>query len=318
MLKQRIITALILAPITLGCVFFLPTQGFALFCAAVIMIGAWEWAPMMGWSNPGQKVTFSAIVGLLIGALAWFAPVAQMWDANNQLLPLYQWILMAAAAWWALSLVLIVSYPGSESTWQNQLVKGFFGLLTLVPAWVAFVAIRTLNIDTEFYFGASLLFASLVIVWAADIGAYFFGKKFGNRKLMPAVSPNKTIEGFLGGLFTVALLTMAMNLGFGISTELYPAYLAIAIVTAIVSAVGDLSESMVKRSAGIKDSGTILPGHGGLLDRIDSLVAAAPVFILLFTSVCPVSRSGHHAIGNHSRRQRFHRQKYPGCYCPPS
>lgn len=121
-------------------------------------------------------------------------------------------------------------------------------------------------------------------MWAADIGAYFSGKKFGKHKLMPHVSPNKTIEGFAGGLIWVAVLVLILNASFGIDMSQYPMYLAIAVVTAIISAVGDLNESMLKRVAGVKDSGTILPGHGGILDRIDSLVAATPVFILLYST----------------------------------
>lgn len=287
MLKQRIITALSLAPVTLGCVFFLATDFFAVFCTVVMLIGAWEWGPLMGLTKPAARIGFMALIAALLAALHWYAPVQSMWMVSGELLPIYYNVLLVAALWWAVSLLLIFSYPSSSKVWQsNALIKGLVGVLTLVPAWVAFIAIRTLNINVEnqFYFGASLLFASLAIVWAADVGAYFCGKKFGKRKLMPLVSPNKTIEGFVGGLISVVVLVVIMNLCFGIETTAYPVYLLIALVTAVVSAVGDLNESMFKRTAGVKDSGSILPGHGGLLDRIDSLVAATPVFILLYSS----------------------------------
>jgi len=294
LLKQRIITALVLAPLTLACVFFLGAEAFALFCAVVILIGAWEWGPLMGLNATISRLAFMAVNAAIIGFLAFTVPVETMWLNDHQLLsesalklqPIYQNILLAAGVWWLLSTALVYSYPNSAAAWRDNLVvKGLMGLLTLIPAWIAFVAIRTLDINNHFYFGATLLFASLAIVWAADVGAYFFGKRFGKRKLMPQVSPNKTLEGFLGGLFAVAVLVLVLNLSFSIELNHYLPYLMVAIITAIVSAVGDLNESMLKRAAGIKDSGSILPGHGGLLDRIDSLVAAAPVFILLYMFV---------------------------------
>lgn len=284
MLKQRIITALFLAPLTLGCVFFLAADHFVIFVSLIILLGAWEWGPLMGLKELPGRIAFVVLNAGIFAALSYFAPAAQMWLPSGELTPIYLYILLIAALWWLLSIFLVFTYPDSSRSWQhNLLLKGVVGLLTLVPAWVAFIAIRTLNIDEQFYFGASLLFGLLAIVWAADIGAYFAGKSLGKGKLMPNVSPNKTIEGFIGGLVSVAVLVLVLNWSFSIEFAKYPVYILVAIVTAIISAVGDLNESMFKRSAGIKDSGSILPGHGGLLDRIDSLVAAGPVFILLFS-----------------------------------
>ena len=291
MLKQRIITGLVLAPITLACVFLLPTPYFILFCSAIIMIGAWEWGPLMGVTSSAGRVGFMAFVLAILIGLHFVSPADSMWqlssDESIQLAGTYYGILAVSALWWLVSLVLIVSYPNSAGLWQqNLVVRGMIGVLSLIPAWVAFIAIRTLYIEQQgqFYFGAYLLFASLLIVWAADIGAYFSGKKFGKHKLMPQVSPNKTIEGFVGGLIWVAILVVILNISFDIDSALYPLYILVALVTAFISAVGDLNESMLKRVAGVKDSGTILPGHGGILDRIDSLVAATPVFILLYST----------------------------------
>ena len=186
----------------------------------------------MGLTETPARAGFVALNAALIGALAFLAPVTGIWLADGSLHPVYQSLMWLAGGWWLLSLALIVSYPGSEKLWQNPVVKGVMGLLTLVPAWGAFVAIRTLNIDVQFYYGASLLFASLTIVWAADIGAYFFGKSLGKRKLMPKVSPNKTIEGFLGGLLTVAIFIWLLMVGFEVQTDLYPVYLMIGVITA--------------------------------------------------------------------------------------
>jgi phosphatidate cytidylyltransferase len=289
LLKQRIITGLVLAPLTLACVYFLGAEAFAIFCSIVILIGAWEWGPLMGLTSNINRVVFMVVISIIMALLAVVAPVTAMWGSlDNGLTPLYQNILLVAALWWLVAAFLVYSYPNNSGLWRdNMLVKGLIGVLTLIPAWIAFIAIRTLNIDSEPYFGAHLLFASLSIVWAADVGAYFCGKRFGKHKLMPKVSPNKTLEGFFGGLVCVAVLALLINVAFvsGDSENVFgsvPVLLVIAIVTAIVSAVGDLNESMLKRAAGIKDTGTILPGHGGLLDRIDSLVAATPIFILLY------------------------------------
>ena len=291
MLKQRIITGLVLAPITLACVFLLPTPYFILFCSVIMMIGAWEWGPLMGVTSNAGRIGFMAFVLAILVGLHFISPADSMWqsssDGSIELAGTYYGILAVSAFWWLVSLVLIVSYPKSAGLWQqNLIVRGVIGILSLIPAWVAFIAIRTLYIEQEgqFYFGAYLLFASLLIVWAADIGAYFSGKKFGKHKLMPQVSPNKTIEGFAGGLIWVAILVVILNISFDIDSSLYPLYILVALVTAFISAVGDLNESMLKRVAGVKDSGTILPGHGGILDRIDSLVAATPVFILLYST----------------------------------
>lgn len=280
-----------LAPITLACVFLLPTPYFILFCSAVMLIGAWEWGSLMGVTSTSGRIGFVALIIAMLVALHVISPADAMWQSVNgqslQLADTYYGILFISALWWLISLFLIFTYPKSASFWQqNLLIRALIGVLSLVPAWVAFIAIRTLHIEQEglFYFGAYLLFASLLIVWAADIGAYFSGKKFGKHKLMPHVSPNKTIEGFVGGLIWVAVLVVILNACFDIEVSQYPLYLAIAVLTAVISAVGDLNESMFKRVAGVKDSGTILPGHGGILDRIDSLVAATPVFILLYST----------------------------------
>jgi phosphatidate cytidylyltransferase len=283
LLKQRILTALLLAPLTLACVFFLGAESFAVFCCITIAIGAWEWGPLMGLTTMAGRLCYTAFIVAIMAGLAVVWPVDKMWLADGSLLPVYQIILLVAGGWWLTAIVLIYSYPKTSVVWRDHmLVKGMIGVLSLVPAWVAFVAIRTLNIEQQFYYGSTLLFVSLAIVWAADVGAYFCGKRFGQRKLMPLVSPNKTLEGFLGGLASVTVLVLLLNLGFGVTVDNYPGYFIIAIATASISAVGDLNESMLKRAADIKDSGSILPGHGGLLDRIDSLIAATPMFVLLY------------------------------------
>ncbi|MGL4746661.1 MAG: phosphatidate cytidylyltransferase, partial [Shewanella sp.] len=172
-------------------------------------------------------------------------------------------------------------YPKSAKLWQkNPMLKSMFGQLTLVPCFVALIALKSISSQISPYYGASLVLLVMLIVWAADSGAYFVGKAVGKTKLMPAVSPAKTLEGLLGGLVTT-LIVVAGVMVISPEQEL-GLVVAVTLFVALISALGDLSESMFKRAACIKDSGTILPGHGGVLDRIDSLTAALPVFTLIY------------------------------------
>ena len=150
MLKQRIITGVVLAPLTLACVFFLGANAFAIFCCIVILIGAWEWGPLMGLTSHLGRLAFMAIVSTIMAILAVTSPIDTMWSSSGALHPVYQGILILAAIWWAIAALLVYSYPNSAGTWRdNLLVKGLIGLLSLIPAWVAFIAIRTINIDSE-------------------------------------------------------------------------------------------------------------------------------------------------------------------------
>ncbi|MFT5313561.1 MAG: phosphatidate cytidylyltransferase, partial [Paraglaciecola sp.] len=157
-----------------------------------------------------------------------------------------------------------------------------FGVFTLVPTWVAIVSLRSSLYEVDPYYGASLIFYVLGIVWAADIGAFFVGVKFGRHKLRPRVSPGKTFEGLMGGVFASSAIIAFAALHYQVDPSRIWLHIVIGGLTVGVSALGDLNESMFKRCAGIKDSGTLLPGHGGVLDRIDSLTAAFPVFAFCY------------------------------------
>ncbi len=167
--------------------------------------------------------------------------------------------------------------------WQNTLwMRHLFGVLTLVPFFWSIVLLRSQNIETEPYHGAKLVLFVCLLVWAADTGAYFTGKMFGKHKMAPKVSPNKTIEGLLGGMITAILVSWGIGHWFGIEFSGMLSGVVITLCTVIISVLGDLVESMFKRASGIKDSSQIIPGHGGILDRVDSLTAAFPVFTLLY------------------------------------
>ncbi|MBB2494610.1 phosphatidate cytidylyltransferase [Aquipseudomonas ullengensis] len=262
MLKQRIITALILLPIALAGFFLLNGALFALFIAAVVTLGAWEWARMAGFTSQVQRVGYAAVVAVVLYGL-YLTPA------------LAPWLLGLAVLWWLLATLLVLGYPGSSRYWGGLPGKLLIGLLILLPAWQGLVLLK------QWPQANGLIIAVMVLVWGADIGAYFSGKAFGKRKLAPSVSPGKSWEGLYGGLLASLLITAAVGLQQGWQGKNFALALGGAALVVLVSVVGDLTESMFKRQSGIKDSSNLLPGHGGVLDRIDSLTAAVPVFAVL-------------------------------------
>lgn len=262
MLKQRIITALILLPIALCGFFLLEGAGFALFIGLVVTLGAWEWARLAGFTAQLARVAYAAVVALLLFVMYILPGVAP-------------WVLGAAVLWWAAATFLVLTFPRTSAQWSSALCKLVIGLLILLPAWQGLVLIKQAPM------GNWLIMAVMVLVWGADIGAYFSGRAFGKRKLAPAVSPGKSWEGVYGGLALTLVITLVVGLARGwAATQLFMALVGAAVVV-LISVVGDLTESMFKRQAGIKDSSNLLPGHGGVLDRIDSLTAALPIFAVL-------------------------------------
>ncbi|MBL4764328.1 MAG: phosphatidate cytidylyltransferase [Colwellia sp.] len=283
MLKQRIITASILAPAAILAIFYLPLAYFSALLMVIIGIGAWEWGPLMGFKGKTKRLGFVATTLILIGTIWALLSPSDIW-LNSKELHIYALnLLWLAVAWWVLSAFLMFSYPNSSGFWsKHRSVRGIFGWLTLVPTWLAFVVIRTNDYQADSYHGAQLLMFLFLMVWSADIGAYFVGKAIGKNKLMPNVSPGKTLEGFLGGVAFACILVVIAAYNLNWTNEQVITVLLVTVLITTVSVLGDLNESMFKRQAGVKDSGSILPGHGGILDRIDSLTATAPVFALCY------------------------------------
>ena len=269
MLKQRVITAIILTIVFLAALFGLSPAHFPLFVGAVVLIGAWEWANLSSCGAIWQRLLYVGFIGAILLAVCWAIGTCTAEQGLN--LPVVKSLLIVACAWWALALLLVQGYPSSAILWGHPLLRLLMGVLVLVPTWLALVYVR---FQPQ---GAWLVIMIAGIVAAADIGGYFTGRKLGKRKLAQAVSPGKTLEGFLGGLVSNLALGALVAYLTGSHISLL---LAIVIPTSLFSVLGDLLESMVKRHAGVKDSGVILPGHGGILDRVDSLTAAAPVFAL--------------------------------------
>lgn len=286
MLRQRVLTAVVLAPLAIAAIFYLPLPLFAALLLAIMAIGAWEWGPLMGFARHSRRWFFVIASTVMIAALWAMLPPDTLWLAKGELKQSAVYVLWLAVAWWALSAILTFLYPRFSSFWSShRSVRGIFGWLTLIPTWLAFMVIRSSEYQTDPYHGAQLIMFLFLMVWSADIGAYFVGKSIGKHKLMPNVSPGKTLEGFFGGIAFACVLVATAGKIIGWTTEQFATVLMVTVIITTISVLGDLNESMFKRQAGVKDSGTILPGHGGVLDRIDSLTATAPIYALCYVII---------------------------------
>jgi phosphatidate cytidylyltransferase len=260
-LRTRIVTAVVLVVVLLAVVLELPPVATVAVITAVVVAGAWEWSAFLRLKSVSRRVAYVAFVVLLL-ALAWQASAAP--DTRDL-------ILAGAVVWWLAAFLWVAFVPRWVSPWS----AGLAGVLALVPSWVAMVRLRLSHPH-----GAEWVLFALLLVWVADIGAFFVGRRFGRIRLAPEVSPGKTWEGALGGLAVSALVAVAGAAWFRVA--LLP-FLPLCLAAVGFSIVGDLTESLLKRFAGMKDSGSILPGHGGVMDRIDSLTGAAPVLLLGLT-----------------------------------
>lgn len=281
MLKSRLITAFILIPIVIAALFLLPPLGFEIVVLAICMLAAWEWGQFSGFASRSQRIWLAVLCGLLLTFMLITLPSYQQFAHQPQV----SGALWASLVWWVAALILVLRYPGSAAFWRNsRILRLLFGLLTIVPFFWGMLLLRNYHYDTDHFAGAWWLLYVMFLVWGADSGAYMFGKLFGKHKLAPKVSPGKTWEGFIGGLLTSAVLSWLFSTFAPLDVPLGTLLLC-SIVAALASVLGDLTESMFKREAGIKDSGNLIPGHGGILDRIDSLTAAVPVFACLLLLV---------------------------------
>jgi phosphatidate cytidylyltransferase len=264
-LKTRVITAVILGPLVLAAIIFLSPQYFAIFSAVVLALGAWEWGDLSG-LPARSRIFFSGAVLLAFQA---------MWDFDAEV---QRSLLHAAVVLWGIIFWWLKSYPASAATWGSSPKRTFLGLFILCFAWLS------LNLLKQDENGVFLILLLLAMVWSADIGAYFSGRKWGDRKLAPHVSPGKTWAGVYGALVvTVAVTFLILFFSGYIAPEDgsgWFMFALLAVFITVVSIVGDLAESMVKRHRGVKDSGKLLPGHGGIMDRVDSLVAALPLYTI--------------------------------------
>jgi phosphatidate cytidylyltransferase len=263
--RQRITTALLLAPVPIIAVLWLPTPWLAALVAAVMLAGLWEWTAFAGVEDRLARVMFLTANALMMAALVW---------GGGPGLFTLKVASLVGVAWWGLVLAWLARPRfGAGDGQAARGLKLLAASLCVVPAWSALGWLHS-----EAPLGARWTLFALALVWAADSGAYFAGSRFGRRKLAPSISPGKTWEGVAGGLAASLLLAVAVLPLLGLSWTALPALALLTLVTAAISVVGDLFESLMKRQSGVKDSGALFPGHGGLMDRLDSLLAALPVF----------------------------------------
>ena len=261
MLLQRILTAIPLATAIIWIILFQTSQVFFWLTMVITALAAYEWAKLAGLQTAGQ-----IIYTLVMCAIPW--------AIINHAGEFAQYYIYAGVVWWFfVSFYLIRMHPKPASKEVSPL-KLLAGMLVIPAAMLAMNAVHARHDGPEW-----LLFG-LVLVWVADTGAYFSGKRFGKNKLAPAISPGKTREGLTGGVVAVCLYTAVAAYYFGLDITSTAYLLLLAVILTLVSVAGDLYESVLKREHGVKDSGAILPGHGGALDRIDSVLAAMPVFMV--------------------------------------
>ncbi|WWP00930.1 MAG: phosphatidate cytidylyltransferase [Candidatus Dasytiphilus stammeri] len=274
------LTALVLISILIGVLFYLPLAIFYFFMMLICILAAWEWCPLAGFNKIYQKFMISSLFGMILLLLA-----IHSWKNNLVVIStMIKLSLLLSLGWWILAFFLIIAYPDFTGFWRDsKILRLIFGMLTIVPFSAGIVVLRQFNYEVHHDTGAIYLLYIISLVVAVDSGSYVFGKFLGKHPFIPKISPYKTWEGLVGGLLTSALIYYL----FSLTTLQLPfkewsmIILIVSIISVAASILGDLTESMFKREAGIKESSNLLPGHGGVLDRIDSLTAAIPIFACL-------------------------------------
>ncbi len=265
MLFQRVVTALLLAPLAILIILLLPTPWLAVVGAVVFLGALEEWARLAGVRQPAARIALLAVAALLF-VLLWLAHAG----------PLTPLLLALGVAWWLIACLWLRHFAyGAAPTKENRAIKLAAGAFVVFPAWIAALALHGREPHGHWW-----MLLALLVVWAADIGAYFSGRAFGKRKLAPQISPGKTWAGTYGALAAGAAVALIGGWLLGLRGAALPGLAVLALLTVAASIVGDLLESLMKRHAQVKDSGDLFPGHGGLLDRLDSVFAALPVFTL--------------------------------------
>jgi phosphatidate cytidylyltransferase len=263
-LRQRLITAFILAPLTVGAVLFLPTVVVGGLLALVISVGAWEWSALVHLQGVKWRLLYVIVVLLLLAGSYYLSLVG---------------VAVVGLVWWIGCTIVLKGWAyksPSQASLLSMPIPGLLaGILVLVPAWRATVGLHALPLV-----GPAMVLFLFVLVWLADSAAYLVGRRFGHTPLAPALSPGKTWEGLYGALAVGSLFSLIGGGVFAFSGSIWWGFVGLGLVTLLASVVGDLLESLFKRLAAVKDSGHLLPGHGGVLDRVDSLTAAAPIFAL--------------------------------------
>lgn len=290
MLIQRIITATVLVAAVILALFQLPSFYFSLFLAVVTFGAAWEWLNLTSVDSIAKKLLFYVyLIVPMCGVIGWTMLLNLLselmeWPEIKDYSDALEWLVIAPVLFWVLAMFLIrQTAPQLLQAEFKPRFKTFTGWLVLFSAWMFLSKLRA-------YYGPTMVLYFLMLIWAADILAYFTGKKWGKDKLAPEVSPGKTVQGMYGALVGAVLCAFGLRVysGFAdfqgegiapiLTTLMSVDMLMLSVLTVLISIYGDLFFSLMKRKKGVKDSGSLLPGHGGILDRIDSIIAAAPFF----------------------------------------
>ena len=280
MLLTRITTAIALVILFLVALFAASPELFCLSVAIVILIAGWEWASLSELNAFSNKLSYVCLLALALAVLGYNVRFV-FGDSTSSIDTVFlNWFFLSSVLFWLFAFLTLISYPRCEIIFRNRYFRSMIGMILLIFAWLA---LSYLRYQSQ---GSFWVLYVVAVVGAADVGAYFFGKAFGRIKLAYQVSPGKSWEGLAGGILSSQLLvviTVGFNAAF-FSLELpsLTLLLPVTLLIAVVSVLGDLFESLLKRIAGLKDSGTILPGHGGVLDRIDGLTSALPIFCFVF------------------------------------
>ena len=278
MLKQRIVTAVLLLAGLIAATTLLSAFGFALFVSATVMLAAWEWCGLIGLDNQLSRAGYLTTIAMVLAGLFWALNISgDALGINQYRLAV---ILGLGTLFWLLSLIILITYPANESAWNDQSKIASMGLFALIPIWAAVIQLKYLMPS------GVLVIALIILVAAVDVGGYFVGIRFGRSRLAPELSPSKSWEGVWGGLGLCLLVGIGMSWAAhtyiqNLEPWQFIVLVVLTLLTTFFSIIGDLLESMLKRNRNVKDSGGILPGHGGLLDRVDGLMAAAPIYTLL-------------------------------------
>jgi phosphatidate cytidylyltransferase len=278
MLLKRIITASVLASLIALAVFKLPMEYFSLVIGLVTLLAAWEWSNLAGVTSLLKRALFLlALILPMLGIQFWtqiLELIAQTvdWPDVRDYSGILEWLVIPPVLFWILIMILIRNTPtGMLNLQLKTRYKALIGWFILLSAWMFLSRLRA-------FYGPEMTMYFLTLIWVADISAYFAGKKWGVTKLAPEISPGKTVAGMYGALISGLVCAVVLNLIYGFNLMIASDFILLSVLTVLISIYGDLFVSVVKRQRGVKDSGSLLPGHGGVLDRIDSLIAAIPFF----------------------------------------
>jgi phosphatidate cytidylyltransferase len=265
MLLQRVLTAIPLAILAVWAILYQSTNVLMIAFMVITFIAGWEWAQLSGIKVSVLRVVLALVLVLTV-YLGYKYILHTIW---------LHYLLMATVSWWCLVMLRMSMKPPAAASDAFSFFKVLIAFITIVPPVLSLLRVH------EISQGPYWLLYMLTLVWVADIGAYFSGRKFGKNKLAPQLSPGKTREGLYGALLLTSLYSVAAANFFSLNTEQTVCFWVVTMIATLISVAGDLFISLLKRERGVKDTGAILPGHGGVLDRIDSITSSAPFFLLM-------------------------------------